>query len=317
MIVEGPAGIGKTALLGAAGALARDRAAIVLAARGAPLERSLSYGVVRQLFEPAALGSGGLESGELFAGAAALAMRAFADEPSQPASPEDVSFATLHGLYWLTANLASRELLLLLVDDCHCVDGPSLRFLAHLGARLEGLPVFVLATVRDGDRAIAPDLLDEFLSLTSETLRPSPLCAGAAARIVRTQLGGATGRFCRACHAATGGNPLFLRALIASFVADGGEPGDDAAGRVTQFGVRSVARLLAKRLAFLPREPTPSLARSAFSARAVHSGSWRPLPTFRSSRRRSSRTACGRPGFWRRRLGSCSPTPFSARPLRS
>lgn len=179
-------------------------------------------------------------------------MRAFADEPSQPASPEDVSFATLHGLYWLTANLALRGLLVLLVDDCQCVDGPSLRFLAHLGARLEGLPVFVLATIRDGDRAIAPDLLDEFLSLTSETLRPSPLGAGAAARIVRTQLGGATGRFCRACHAATGGNPLFLRALIASFVADGGEPGDDAAGRVTQFGVRSVTRLLAKRLAFLP-----------------------------------------------------------------
>jgi hypothetical protein len=97
VIVEGPAGIGKTALLSAAGALAGDRAAIVLAARGAPLEQSFSYGVVRQLFEPAAVARGGLESGELFAGAAALAMRAFADEPSQPGLPEDVSFATLHG----------------------------------------------------------------------------------------------------------------------------------------------------------------------------------------------------------------------------
>jgi tetratricopeptide (TPR) repeat protein len=33
--------------------------------------------------------------------------------------------------------------LALLVDDCHWVDGPSLRFLAHLSARLEGLPAFL------------------------------------------------------------------------------------------------------------------------------------------------------------------------------
>ncbi|MBV9415603.1 MAG: hypothetical protein JO363_11550, partial [Solirubrobacterales bacterium] len=101
-------------------------------------------------------------------------------------------------------------------------------------------------------RHMALEVLDELLSLASETLRPSPLGPSAAARVVRTQLRGATGRFCRACHAATGGNPLFLRALVASFVADGGEPSDEAATTVTQFGAASVARLLAHRLAFLP-----------------------------------------------------------------
>ena len=252
VIVEGPAGIGKTALLRAAGVLARERTATVLAARGAPHEQSFSYGVVRQLFEPFTLGKAGLEPAELVTGAAALAMRAFAQEPTQEVSPEDWSFSTLHGLYWLTANLASRESLVLLVDDCHWVDGPSLRFLAHLGARLDGLPVLVLAAVRGGDRATAPELLDEFLSLASKTIRPSLLGGGAAARIVRAQLGSATGRFCRACHAATGGNPLFLRALVASFVAGGGEPGDDAATSVTEFGAGSVACLLAQRLAVLP-----------------------------------------------------------------
>jgi len=169
VVVEGPAGIGKTALLGAARMLVPERGVTVLAARGAPLEQNFSYGVVRQLFEPFLLASGGPESGEFLTGAAALAMRAFADvEPSLRLSAEDASFSTLHGLYWLTANLGSREPLLLLVDDCHWVDAASLRFLAHLGARLDGLPVLVVATVRGGDRATAPALLDHALALASK-----------------------------------------------------------------------------------------------------------------------------------------------------
>ena len=225
VVIEGPAGIGKTALLGAGRRLAGERGVTVLSARGAPLEQDFSYGGVRQLFEPFLLASGGPESGELLTGAAALAMPAFAAaEPSLRVSPQDASFSTLHGLYWLTANLGSREPLLLLLDDCHWLDAASLRFLVHLGARLDELPVLVAATVRSGDRASAPDLLDGLLSLASETVRPSPLGARAAARIVRAQLGTATDSFCRACHAATGGNPLLLRALVGSFIADGGEP---------------------------------------------------------------------------------------------
>src|SRR5215218_2157059 len=253
VVVEGPAGIGKTALLAAARMLAHERGVTVLSARGAPLEQNFSYGVVRQLFERFVHASGGPGSGEVLTGAAALAMRAFGEEePSGRLSSEDLSFSTLHGLYWLTANLSSRSPLLVLVDDCHWVDASSLRFLAHLGARLDGLRVLVVATVRGGDRATAPELLDHVLSLACETIRPSPLGGGAAAQVVRTELGTATDRFCRACHAATGGNPLLLGALVASFIADGVEASDEAAARVTEFGAESVARLLARRIALLP-----------------------------------------------------------------
>jgi ATP/maltotriose-dependent transcriptional regulator MalT len=253
VVVEGPAGIGKTALLGAGRRLAGERGVTVLSARGTPLERDFSYGVVRQLFEPFLVASGAPESGALLTGAAALAMPAFADvQTSLRVSQQDASFSTLHGLYWLIANLGSREPLLLLVDDCHWVDTASLRFLVHLGARVDELPVLVAATLRSGDRVSAPELLDGLLSLASETVRPSPLGARAAARIVRARLGTATDSFCRACHTATGGNPLLLRALVGSFIADGGEPGDAAAASVAEFGAGSVARLLARRLAFLP-----------------------------------------------------------------
>ena len=51
LLVEGPPGIGKTELLTAAVAHARRRGMLVLSARGAELESSLAYSVVRQLFE--------------------------------------------------------------------------------------------------------------------------------------------------------------------------------------------------------------------------------------------------------------------------
>ena len=252
VVVEGPAGIGKTTLLRAGRTLAGARGVSALSARGTPLEQDFSYGVVRQLYERFSL-AGGAESGELATGAATLALRAFTDvEPTLRLSPEDASFSTLHGLYWLTANLASRAPLLLLVDDCHCADAASLRFLAHLASRMDGLPVLVLATVRTGDRATVPELLDEFRVLAGETVRPLPLGPAAAARVVRTRLGTATDGFCRSCHRATGGNPLLLQSLVAGFAADGGDPGDAAAARVQEYGAESVARLLVRRLALLP-----------------------------------------------------------------
>jgi DNA-binding CsgD family transcriptional regulator len=247
--MEGPAGIGKTALLGAARTLARERGVTVLSARAGPLEENFPYGVVRQLFEPVTLAPGG----PALAGAAALAMPVFTHEqPDRRLPPEDVPFSTLHGLYWLTVNLGSRQPLLLVVDDCQWADVSSVRFLAHLGARLDGLPVVVIATIRSGDRATSPELLDTFLSLATDTIQPSPLSAAAAVRIVRGELGTATDRFCRACHVATGGNPLLLRTLLASFMTQGAEPSDEAAAGITEFGAGSVARLLARRLALLP-----------------------------------------------------------------
>ena len=50
LLIEGPPGIGKTRLLGAARALADDRR--VLSARGSELERDFPFAVVRQLLEP-------------------------------------------------------------------------------------------------------------------------------------------------------------------------------------------------------------------------------------------------------------------------
>src|ERR671922_2757139 len=53
VVVEGAAGFGKTALVAAARAQAREAGLRPLGARGSELERAFAFGVVRQLLEPA------------------------------------------------------------------------------------------------------------------------------------------------------------------------------------------------------------------------------------------------------------------------
>ena len=73
VVVEGPAGIGKTALLDAARTASAASGMRVLRARGTELEREFAFGVVRQLFEPALAEASEPDRADLFHGAAGVA----------------------------------------------------------------------------------------------------------------------------------------------------------------------------------------------------------------------------------------------------
>ncbi len=77
VIVEGPAGIGKTRLLEAVAAGCEPASTTVLSARGSELEREFAFGVVRQLFEPFLAVAPESRRRELTGGAAALALPLF------------------------------------------------------------------------------------------------------------------------------------------------------------------------------------------------------------------------------------------------
>ena len=119
-------------------------------ARGSGLESGFAFGLVRQLFERRLALAGEGERAALLAGPAAAVRPLLAGEaPVQPA--DDGSFAVLHGLYWLVVNLAAGRPLLVAVDDAHWADEPSLRWLAYLAPRLEGLAAGMLVAMRPGD----------------------------------------------------------------------------------------------------------------------------------------------------------------------
>lgn len=133
ILVEAPAGLGKTSLLKVAAQAAGTTGFTCLRARASELERDFGYGCVRQLLEPVVAKAVGPERERLFQGAAALSRPLFGPTgASQPLSSVDSSFAMLHGLYWLLGNLADERPVALSVDDLHWADPESLRFLNYL-----------------------------------------------------------------------------------------------------------------------------------------------------------------------------------------
>jgi hypothetical protein len=94
-IVEGPAGIGKTRLLAAAGEGAEGLE--VRRARASELERDFPFGVVRQLFEPVFFAAGEEQRSRLLAGAGGLAERVLSGSAVPDSGGSGDPFAVLHG----------------------------------------------------------------------------------------------------------------------------------------------------------------------------------------------------------------------------
>lgn len=221
-LVEAPAGNGKTTLLRALRAEALAAGLKVLVATGAELERDFPFGLVRQLLEGQLHAATEERRAELLRGAAGLAEPVFGAGADGGASV-DASHARLHGLYWLIANLGEDVPLLLIVDDAHWGDSPSLRFLGFLSRRVEELPVVLAVGARPGEPGAEQELLDGLVAGPgTEVLRPAPLSAPAVAVLVNEAVGGAADEaFVAACSEVTAGNPLLLRELCRTLAADG------------------------------------------------------------------------------------------------
>jgi class 3 adenylate cyclase/DNA-binding CsgD family transcriptional regulator len=246
VVIEGPAGIGKTSLITEGRARAAASGLAVLSARASELEAAFSFGIVRQLFEAA------VATSEVFGGAAAQAARLF--RPGEIFADEEDIYALLHGLYWLTVNLAESRPLALALDDLQWSDPPSLRWLAYLARRLEGVPVCVFATLRpvEDEHPVLTELLGD--SVTA-IVRPNALSAPSVAELVREQLGAdADEEFWLACHNATGGNPLLLRELLRTLAGEDVAPVAASVPLVERLAPDAVTRSVRLRLGRLPAE---------------------------------------------------------------
>jgi DNA-binding CsgD family transcriptional regulator len=268
VVVEGPAGIGKTALLAAARTAAAEGGMRVLRSRGTELERDFAFGVVRQLFEPPLAEASELARADLLQGAAGVAGGLLglpgAPRPDRPpASGIDPSFAVLHGLYWLCANLTAVGPLCVVVDDAHWADAASLRYLAFLLTRLEELDASLVVATRPREEGTDAELLATVTTDPSaDVIRLLPLTGAAVAQLVGSRLAGVPDPvFVEACLRATRGSPFLLRVLVDALSEGGIAPTAEAARQVERIGARTVGRSIRLRLRRLP-EPAGRLARA-------------------------------------------------------
>jgi hypothetical protein len=264
VLVEAPAGLGKSTLLAAARARAGALGFEVLTARGRELEREFPFGVARQLFEARVRAAPVAERRRLLEGSAALAAELLGLEPQAgaPRPDEGSPYPLLHGLHWLSANLAERAPLALVVDDGHWADELSVRFIVYLAARLPDLPIVVIAARRPGRHDVEGPLLAQVVSEpATRVVRPGPLSEGAAQRLVAARAAGADDAFAAACHHATGGNPFLLTELLTALGQEGVEPVAASVERVREIGPAPVSRAVYLALRALPPEAT-ALARA-------------------------------------------------------
>ena len=211
--IRGPAGIGKTALvaqfLEQSGG---DVPPVVLWASGEETETLLAYGVVDQLARSA--------------GAAGAGVARVPGVPAETVLDDAVTVGSR--LLELLGALEATAPVVLVIDDVHWVDQPSLKALVFALRRLVADPVLVVLAVRDTEESELPDSLRRIATGSGGTvlrlrgLDGQDLFDLAEEMGLRELPSGTAERL----REGTQGNPLYARALLEEFPPGEWDPGD-------------------------------------------------------------------------------------------
>lgn len=212
VVVSAEAGLGKTALLRFAGQAAERAGARLLRSRGSDLEQDLPFGIVTQL----------------------LGRRAV---PEPVPTPLD---AVTHALWWKIADLAAEHPLVVIVDDAHWADEPSLLFLLTAAQRIRDTPLTLIVAARPAEPGAQQPLVRRLTGHEdAELLSPRALTEHGVARLIAASGLPEAGRasdFAAACSTVTGGNPLLLIQLLAALEAEGVAQDEHGVARIGAIG---------------------------------------------------------------------------------
>lgn len=248
LLVSGPVGSGKTALLQAMAARAGRQGGLCFVVTASAGERGHPFGVLHRLLQ---------------------SMEAAGMEPPLPSGGMGADadfFAMMDRVCTAIRDFAGDRPVAICVDDVHFADEHSARCLSYLVRRIERCgAVMVLEESSSYEREMA-DLRAEMLHLPfCHRVRLEPLTAADIAEQVRERLcGEPDGAFVRFCAETSGGNPLLLHALIddrAAASRHAGEPGTS----FRQAVLRSLHRcapstaVVARAMAVLGDFATPAL----------------------------------------------------------
>jgi DNA-binding CsgD family transcriptional regulator len=241
VVVEGSAGLGKTRLLVEVEARGRAAGLRVVRARGHELEREFAWGGCVQLVGSLLAGMPEDERAELLAGPG-RPVAELLDTGGDVAALE-VDLPLLHGIAWVLAGGGRRSGLLLLVDDVHWLDLPTLRALHFLLGRVVGVGGAMVLGRRTGEPSPGDVLLDQ-LAADPQTTRQvlGPLSPSSVATLVRARLPAAGDDVCAACVRACQGNPFLLGQLLDELGAE------TTAQQVDRLAPRAVADSVLVRL---------------------------------------------------------------------
>jgi DNA-binding CsgD family transcriptional regulator len=268
LLIEGPAGIGKTQLLWETRRRAAERGLRCLGARCDDLEAEVAFGVASQLLTAPLQRASAGERARLLDGAAGITEPLLLGTGAPAAGGEkavpgmgDPSQALMRALSWLVANLAAGTRLTLLIDDAQWADTESLRWLNHLAKRLDELGVLIAMTVRSGEASPGAEVVAALSALEGAVrIEPSPLSDGGAADLLGGRLGGPPSpRLVDEAQRSTGGNPLLLDALAIELIAQNAGTGHAAAELAGRLVPESLVRTVLLRLRRLP-EPARAVA---------------------------------------------------------
>ncbi|MFE2960107.1 helix-turn-helix transcriptional regulator [Nocardia tengchongensis] len=241
-LVVGEAGVGKTALLGAAAAHAAELGARVLRASGVEFEAEVSFAGLHQLIAPLSAEVATISPDSRRAVGVAMGVEE---------GPAPDQLALTNALLTLLSAAATESPLLVVVDDLQWLDRASATLFGILARRLDGTGVGFLGVVRAGEGSMFEDAgLPE--------IAVGPLDDDAAAELLTEAFPELPPRAVRQVLAEAQGNPL---ALIELPTPDGSAPADLGLGR-TPVG-RRLRQTFARRIEALPAETRAQLLLAA------------------------------------------------------
>jgi DNA-binding CsgD family transcriptional regulator len=217
LVLEGDAGIGKTALFEAAAERARSRA-LVLRSRPAPTEAQLSFAAASDLVA-ARLPAIEARLAPAQVRALEVAFRVSASVDAR-LDPHTVSAAFLAAIRCL----ASQRPLVLAIDDVQWLDEASAGVLQFALRRLNEEPVTVLVARRGGGEDPLPlDLQRSLPETRTRRIEVGRFSLGALHHLLRLRLGTTYARpTIRRLHASSGGNPFYALELARAIERRGG-----------------------------------------------------------------------------------------------
>src|SRR5215218_2927496 len=145
--------------------------------------------------------------------------------PAAPLDPEAARFRLFEAVADLLRRAAATQPTLLVLDDLHWADKPSLMLLQFLTRQLRDTPVLVLGAYRDAEVGRRHPLNDVLASLSRERVTSRVTLQGLeapeVARFIEAATGVPPGPLATAVHTRTEGNPFFVRELVRLLEAEG------------------------------------------------------------------------------------------------